>query len=117
MGTVLKGQDALFAWTKRITNGAKNVKVENFTSSWRDGLAFCGDVLTFLCSHCFWWQWTALIYAYHPECFDFYALNPEEPEKNLTLAFTIGEKVTSKEDTCRWWEMEKCHEIESCSLE
>ncbi|PRP82793.1 hypothetical protein PROFUN_10008 [Planoprotostelium fungivorum] len=72
---VLKGQDALLAWTKRITNGAPNVKVENFTSSYRDGLAFC-----------------AIIYAFHPECFDYYSLSPDQPEKNLALAFEVGEQ-------------------------
>lgn len=37
----LKGEAAILAWAKKLTAGYPNVKVENFTMSWRDGLAFC----------------------------------------------------------------------------
>jgi hypothetical protein len=41
-GKILKGQDALLAWIKRVTTGYKNVNIQNFTTSFGDGLAFCG---------------------------------------------------------------------------
>lgn len=37
----LKGEAAILAWAKNITKGYRGVKVDNFTKSWVDGLAFC----------------------------------------------------------------------------
>lgn len=36
----ISARDALLQWAKRTTKGYPNVSVNNFTSSWRDGLAF-----------------------------------------------------------------------------
>ncbi|CAH8666537.1 unnamed protein product [Heterobilharzia americana] len=51
-----------------------SINVENFSSSWKDGLAFC-----------------ALIHKYFPDLVDINALSPEEAVKNLELAFFVAE--------------------------
>lgn len=52
----------------------QDVNIENFSSSWCDGMAFC-----------------ALVHRFFPDAFDFSSLNPKEREKNFTLAFQTAE--------------------------
>lgn len=40
----LKGTKALQSWCVKVTAGYPNVKVENMTKSWKDGLAFCAII-------------------------------------------------------------------------
>ncbi|VDO69394.1 unnamed protein product [Heligmosomoides polygyrus] len=68
-------KDALLLWCQRKTAGYPNVRVENFTTSWRNGLAF-----------------NALIHAHRPELVNFNALNPNDHIGNLNNAFDIAEK-------------------------
>lgn len=52
----------------------QGVSIENFSSSWCDGMAFC-----------------ALVHRFFPDAFDFSSLVPKEREKNFTLAFQTAE--------------------------
>ena len=65
----------LLRWCKKRTADYDNVKVENFSSSWQDGLAF-----------------NALIHKHFPELINYNALNPNDPIGNLNNAFDIAER-------------------------
>lgn len=52
----------------------QNVKLENFSTSWADGLAFC-----------------ALLHHFLPDAFDYSKLSPETRRHNFTLAFKLAE--------------------------
>ncbi|KAK2552536.1 Spectrin beta chain [Acropora cervicornis] len=67
-------KDALLLWCQSKTVGYRNVTVSNFTTSWRDGLAFC-----------------SLIHRHRPDLIEYDKLSKSEPEKNLNLAFEVAE--------------------------
>lgn len=68
-------KDALLLWAQMKTAGYNNVNVRNFTSSWKDGLAF-----------------NAIIHKHRPDLIQYDKLSKSEPIKNLNNAFQVAEE-------------------------
>ncbi|XP_039294197.1 spectrin beta chain isoform X2 [Nilaparvata lugens] len=67
-------KDALLLWCQMKTAGYHNVNVRNFTTSWRDGLAF-----------------NAIIHKHRPDLLHFDKLSKSNAMHNLNTAFTVAE--------------------------
>uniref|UniRef100_A0A3Q1F9Y8 Nascent polypeptide-associated complex subunit alpha, muscle-specific form-like n=1 Tax=Acanthochromis polyacanthus TaxID=80966 RepID=A0A3Q1F9Y8_9TELE len=65
----------LLEWCRSKTIGYQNIDIQNFSSSWSDGMAFC-----------------ALVHSFFPLEFDYNGLNPANRKHNLSLAFTMAEQ-------------------------
>ncbi|XP_032497382.1 spectrin beta chain, non-erythrocytic 2 isoform X1 [Phocoena sinus] len=68
-------KDALLLWCQMKTAGYPNVNVNNFTTSWRDGLAF-----------------NAIVHKHRPDLLDFESLKKCNAHYNLQNAFNLAEK-------------------------
>ncbi|XP_044077305.1 smoothelin-like protein 1 isoform X2 [Siniperca chuatsi] len=64
----------LLEWCRSKTIGYQNIDIQNFSSSWSDGMAFC-----------------ALVHSFFPLEFDYNTLEPANRKHNLQLAFTTAE--------------------------
>ncbi|XP_037322854.2 smoothelin-like protein 2 isoform X2 [Pungitius pungitius] len=76
----------LLEWCRSKTIGYQNIDIQNFSSSWSDGMAFC-----------------ALVHSFFPLDFDYNTLDPANRKHNLQLAFTTAEE---KADCLRLIEVE-----------
>ncbi|XP_069797581.1 F-actin-monooxygenase mical1-like isoform X3 [Narcine bancroftii] len=66
--------EELVSWFQEHTEGYRNVKVVDLTTSWKSGLALC-----------------ALIHHFHPDLVNFESLKEESVAENNQLAFNIAE--------------------------
>ncbi|XP_053442869.1 smoothelin isoform X5 [Nycticebus coucang] len=64
----------LLDWCRAKTRGYQHVDIQNFSSSWSDGMAFC-----------------ALVHNFFPEAFDYGQLSPQNRRQNFEVAFSSAE--------------------------
>lgn len=76
MATGASIKQKMLQWCRNKTRNYEGVNIENFSSSWCDGMAFC-----------------PLIHRFFPEAFDYSSLSSDEREKNFTLAFETAESL------------------------
>ncbi|XP_069564180.1 uncharacterized protein ehbp1l1a isoform X7 [Brachyistius frenatus] len=68
--TLVTSSQSLLEWCQGITQNHKGVKITNFSTSWRNGLAFC-----------------AILHHFHPEEINFEMLDPYNIKLNNKKAF------------------------------
>ncbi|XP_068191087.1 smoothelin-like protein 1 [Antennarius striatus] len=66
----------LLDWCRAKTEPYEGVDIQNFSSSWKDGIAFC-----------------ALVHRFFPDAFEYSTLNPYKPRENFQLAFSTAERL------------------------
>uniref|UniRef100_A0ABM5F2W6 Smoothelin isoform X3 n=1 Tax=Pogona vitticeps TaxID=103695 RepID=A0ABM5F2W6_9SAUR len=66
----------LLDWCRAKTRGYEHVDIQNFSSSWSDGMAFC-----------------ALVHNFFPDAFDYAQLSPQDRRHNFELAFSAAEML------------------------
>ncbi|XP_064890087.1 smoothelin isoform X8 [Columba livia] len=66
----------LLDWCRAKTRGYEHVDIQNFSSSWSDGMAFC-----------------ALVHNFFPEAFDYSQLTPQNRRHNFEVAFSSAETL------------------------
>ncbi|KAL0983759.1 hypothetical protein UPYG_G00132360 [Umbra pygmaea] len=70
LGGKPNASQSLLAWCREVTKNYRGVKVTNFTTSWRNGLAFC-----------------ALLHHFRPDYIDYRTLNPQDIKENNKKAY------------------------------
>uniref|UniRef100_A0A8D0ZB67 Calponin-homology (CH) domain-containing protein n=1 Tax=Sus scrofa TaxID=9823 RepID=A0A8D0ZB67_PIG len=76
-GAAISGvKNMLLEWCRAMTRNYEHVDIQNFSSSWSSGMAFC-----------------ALIHKFFPDAFDYAELDPTKRRHNFTLAFSTAEKL------------------------
>ena len=71
----VSAKEALLRWAQKTTHRYPGVKVDNFTSSWRDGLAF-----------------NAIIHRNRPDLVEWKKLDRRQVRERIDLAFHVMEK-------------------------
>ena len=71
----VSAKEALLRWAQKTTHRYPGVKVENFTSSWRDGLAF-----------------NAIIHRNRPDLVDWKKIDRRQVRERIDLAFHVMER-------------------------
>ncbi|XP_046900621.1 smoothelin [Hypomesus transpacificus] len=66
----------LLDWCRIKTEPYEGVNIQNFSSSWSDGIAFC-----------------ALVHRFFPDAFEYSILNPTKRRENFKLAFSTAERL------------------------
>uniref|UniRef100_U3JWF1 Inositol polyphosphate-5-phosphatase J n=1 Tax=Ficedula albicollis TaxID=59894 RepID=U3JWF1_FICAL len=66
----------LLDWCRAKTRGYEHVDIQNFSSSWSDGMAFC-----------------ALVHNFFPDAFDYSKLTPQNRRQNFEVAFSSAETL------------------------
>ncbi|XP_040897965.1 smoothelin isoform X2 [Toxotes jaculatrix] len=66
----------LLDWCRAKTRSYEHVDIQNFSSSWSNGMAFC-----------------ALVHNFFPEAFDYSSLSPSNRRQNFEVAFSTAEKL------------------------
>ncbi|XP_066537792.1 EH domain-binding protein 1 isoform X2 [Hoplias malabaricus] len=67
---LVDSSQSLLEWCKKVTEGYKGVKITNFSTSWRNGLAFC-----------------AILHHFHPNNVNYEMLDPYDIKRNNKTAF------------------------------
>ncbi|XP_067932720.1 smoothelin-like [Watersipora subatra] len=67
--------EGLLRWSQLMTKEYQNVKIENFSTSWNNGVAFL-----------------ALIHHFYPDSFDWDKVDERRRKENFQLAFDLAEK-------------------------
>nr|AAH77752.1 MGC79035 protein [Xenopus laevis] len=68
-------KEGLLLWCQRKTAPYRNVNIQNFHTSWKDGLGLC-----------------ALIHRHRPDLIDYSKLNKDDAVGNINLAMEVAEK-------------------------
>ncbi|XP_054997948.1 EH domain-binding protein 1-like protein 1 isoform X2 [Sorex araneus] len=69
-GPQVSSSQSLLEWCQQVTAGYRGVRVTNFTTSWRNGLAFC-----------------AILHRFYPDKIDYASLDPLNIKQNNKQAF------------------------------
>ncbi|CAL8298380.1 unnamed protein product [Merluccius merluccius] len=70
LGGKPNASQSLLAWCRQVTKNYRGVKITNFTTSWRNGLAFC-----------------SLLHHFRPDSIDYKSLNPQDIKENNKKAY------------------------------
>ncbi|XP_034019998.1 EH domain-binding protein 1-like protein 1 [Thalassophryne amazonica] len=68
--SLVKSSESLLKWCQEVTQGHKGLKITNFSTSWRNGMAFC-----------------AILHHFHPDKINYELLDPYDIKHNNKKAF------------------------------